>query len=77
MLTGCASLSETLKGIGADPASFNQEVADTTSKAKAAVPELPDVILLGIGYAAAFLRRWYKDIKKEQAKDLATKISNN
>ncbi len=67
LLAGCASLSETLQGIGADPAAFNQEVADATSKAKAAVPELPDIILLGIGYAAAFLRGWYKKYKIQQA----------
>ena len=70
MLVGCATLSETLQDIAAGPATFNQEVADATSKAKAAVPELPDIMLLGIGYAAAFLRRWYKNIKQEQASSL-------
>lgn len=70
LIMGCASLKETIKGIAENPTSYIAEAVQSTSDVKDAVPELPAVVCIGIGYAAAFIRRWYKDIKKEQAKSL-------
>jgi len=68
LLAGCASLGKTLKGIAEDPISFHNEAAQSASDVKDAVPELPFLFAVGIGYAASFLRRWYKNFKIEQAK---------
>ena len=51
LLAGCASLSETLKGIAQDPLSFHGEAAESASNVKDAVPELPLMIAVGIGPA--------------------------
>jgi len=67
LLAGCASLKETIKGIAGDSASYISEATESASDVKDAVPELPAILCIGIGYAAAFIRRWYKNIKKEQA----------
>lgn len=73
---GCASLSETLKEIAIDPAGFNQEAADAADNVGDAIPELPLVFVYGLGYLSAFLRNWYKNYRKQQAKDLSLKIGN-
>jgi len=68
LLVGCATLGETIKGITADPAGYASEATNTANNAKDTVPELPYAVCVGIGYAAAFLRRWYKNFKIDQAK---------
>ena len=70
LFIGCATLGETVRGITADPAGYVSEAADAANKVKDTVPELPYAVCVGIGYAAAFIRRWYKNIKKEQANSL-------
>jgi len=68
LFIGCATLGETIKGITADPAGYASEATNTANNAKDTVPELPYAVCVGIGYAAAFLRRWYKNFKIDQAK---------
>lgn len=69
LLAGCASLTETLKGIASDPIAFHNEAAESAADVKDAVPELPFMFAIGIGYAASFLRRLYKNRKIQKAKD--------
>ena len=70
LLVGCASLKETLKGIATDTASYTAESTQAADDVKKAVPELPYVFCIGIGYAAAFIRRWYKNLKIKENKKL-------
>jgi len=69
LFIGCATLGETVRGITADPAGYVSEAADAANKVKDTVPELPYAVCVGIGYAAAFIRRWYKNFKIQQAKN--------
>ena len=63
LLVGCATLGETVKGIASDPAGYISEATQAADDVGKAVPELPYIFCIGIGYAAAFIRRWYKNIK--------------
>jgi len=68
LFVGCASLKETVKGIAADTASYTSEATQAADDVSKAVPELPYIFCIGIGYAAAFIRRWYKNLKIQQSK---------
>ncbi len=64
---GCASLTETIKGIASDPRSYISEATEATRKTSEAVPELPYAVCIGIGYLASFIRRLYSNKKRELA----------
>lgn len=64
-LLGCASLGRTKDEIVKNPEAYKTESMGIANAVTTAFPELPFVACMGIGYAAAFLRRWYKNIKIE------------
>jgi len=68
LLVGCASLGETVKGIAQDPQNYVSEATTSANNVKETIPELPYTICIGIGYAAAFFRRLYKNYKIDKAK---------
>ena len=70
LLAGCASLRDTIEGISTNPAGYVMESTASATATKEAVPELPYIFCVGIGYAASFLRRWWKNNKIAQAKKL-------
>lgn len=67
LLVGCAAFKDTVRQIAENPKPIIQEAAATANVARTAVPELPYVVCIGIGYAAAFVRRWYQNIKRQQS----------
>ena len=67
LLVGCASLGRTVGEIAANPTGYISEAAQATKDVQTTIPELPYMFCVGIGYAAAFLRRWYKNFKIKQA----------
>lgn len=67
LLIGCATLGETVRGITSDPTGYVSEAGEAARDVQKTVPELPYMFCVGIGYAAAFFRRWYKNFKIKQA----------
>jgi len=66
-LMGCASLKDTVQEIAENPSAYFSEAKETAENASRTFPEIPYVFCIGFGYGASFLRRWYKNIKIQQA----------
>ena len=69
LIIGCASLGETISGIASNPAGYISEATEAANNTAKAIPELPYVVCVGIGYLSSFLRRWYSNRKRKQALD--------
>ena len=70
VLLGCATLKDTLTGITQDPGTFRSEAETIAENTKDTLPSIPQITAVAIGYALAFARRWYKEIKKDQSKKI-------
>lgn len=69
-LIGCAAFLETIGGIKEDPAAFQQEAQQNTNALNLLYPIGGAAV--GIGYGWSFLRRWYANKKRDEAKKLKT-----
>ena len=64
---GCATFKATVDEIRSDPEAFKAEARAVSEPIGVAFPTLPFVACAGIGYGLSFLRRLYKNYKKQQA----------
>jgi hypothetical protein len=67
LLAGCATGMDTIRGIADDPTAYKIEADNIQKEISETMPAIPYAASVAIGYGLAFLRRWYKEIKKEQA----------
>jgi hypothetical protein len=69
IFVGCAAFKATVDGVKENPEAFKTEAKFISTTAETALPGLPELAYLGIGYGMAFLRRWYKNLKRKEAID--------
>lgn len=68
VFAGCAAFKATLDDVRANPEAFKVEAAPISAAARSAFPGLPEAAYMAIGYGMNFLRSWYKNLKRKEAK---------
>ena len=68
LVIGCAAFRTTVDDIKADPSAFKEEASLISTGAATAFPTAPALALLAAGYGIAFVRRWYVNLRKKEAK---------
>lgn len=72
VFAGCAAFKATVDGVRTNPEAFKVEAAPISTAARSALPGLPEAAYIGIGYATAFLRRLYRNMKKKETEAKTT-----
>ncbi len=70
-ITGCAAMRATVSDIKGNPKAFRAEAEEIGNAIKPGLPAaIPVGVGTGIGYALAFFRRLYVNMKKKESKEM-------